>query len=79
MHIHIHLHGALRDHLPEGSNGRLTLQFKERETIKVSTLISRFSLDGHIQIAINEELIENEDTVLYDGDIVEVFRPAAGG
>ncbi len=77
--IHIRLHGALRDKLPGERNGRLTVSFKESETITVQTAIAQFSLRGHIQIALNQELIENQDTILHDGDTIEIFRPAAGG
>jgi len=77
MEIHIHLHGALRDKLPPDANGKATLQVEEGVTADAVT--SQLSLRGHIQIAVNQELIENDDTILRDGDTLEIFRPAAGG
>ena len=77
MNIHVHLHGALRDKLPPEAKGRAILHFEEGAT--TSTLISQLSLRGHIQIALNQDLIENHDTILHDGDTIEIFRPAAGG
>ena len=77
MEIYIHLHGALRDKLPPDVKGKTTLQLEEGMT--ADTVISQFSLRGHIQIALNQELIENVDTILHDGDTLEIFRPAAGG
>ncbi len=77
MNIHVHLHGALRDKLPPDAKGRAILHFEEGAT--ANAVITKFSLRGHIEIAINQELIENEDTILHDGDTLEIFRPAAGG
>ena len=77
MQIHIRLHGALRDKLPPVAKGQTVLQVEEETA--VSSILSHFSLRGHIQVAINQEIIDNLDTLLQDGDQVEVFRPAAGG
>ncbi|MCP4427057.1 MAG: MoaD/ThiS family protein [Chloroflexi bacterium] len=77
MQIHIHLHGALRDKLPPENKGRIILSVAEETA--VSTILAQFSLQHHIQVAINQEIIENNDIILQDGDQVEVFRPAAGG
>ena len=77
MQIYLRLHGALRDKLPDENKGRITVLLP-KETA-VSTIHSQFSLRGHIQVAINQEIIDNLDTILQDGDRIEVFRPAAGG
>ncbi len=77
MQIHIHLHGALRDKLPPENKGRITLSVAEETA--VSIILAQLSLRGHIQVAINQEIIENNKMILQDGDQVEVFRPAAGG
>ena len=77
MNIHIHLHGALRDKLPPDAKGRTTLHLEEGTT--ASTIVAQLALRGHIQIAQNQKLIENDDTILHDGDTLEIFRPAAGG
>jgi len=49
------------------------------EGTAVAALLDQLALDGHIQVAINQKIIENSDTILQDGDRVEIFRPAAGG
>jgi len=77
MNIHVHLHGALRDKLPPDAKGRAILHFDEGAT--ANAVITKLSLRGHIEIALNQDLIENDDTILHDGDTLEIFRPAAGG
>jgi molybdopterin converting factor small subunit len=77
MIIHVHLHGALRDKLPPAAKGKAALEMGEDTA--VSAILSHFSLRGHIQVAINQEITDNWDTILQDGDRVELFRPAAGG
>jgi molybdopterin converting factor small subunit len=49
------------------------------EGAMASSVIAQLSLRGHLQIALNQELIENDNTILHDGDTLEIFRPAAGG
>jgi len=77
IHIHIRLHGALRDKLPPGDKGQTILELPQG--VSVTAILNQLSLHGHIQIAINQEIVENLETVLQDGDRMEVFRPAAGG
>ena len=77
MQIQIRLHGALRDKLPAADRGRAVLTLPEGTA--VAALLDQLSLRGYIQVAINQEIIENPDTNLQDGDRVEIFRPAAGG
>jgi hypothetical protein len=38
-----------------------------------------FDITGHLHVSINEEVIEDWQTLLHDGDEVDVFRSAAGG
>jgi molybdopterin converting factor small subunit len=77
MNIHIRLHGILRDKLPAENQGQITLELPEETAI--SSIFSHLSLRGHIQVALNKELIDNLDTQLQDGDRIELFRPSAGG
>ncbi len=77
MQIHIRLHGALRDKLPAEARGGAVLTLPEGTA--VAALLDQLALHGYIQVAINQEIIENQTTTLQDGDQVEVFRPAAGG
>ncbi len=77
MRIHIRLHGALRDKLPPENKGQAVLEVPEGET--ATAVLDQLSLRGHLQVAINQTIIENLDTPLQDGDEIELFRPAAGG
>jgi sulfur carrier protein ThiS len=77
MQIHVRLHGALRDKLPAEMKGRAVLDFEEGTT--VTAVLAHLSLHGRIQVALNQKTTENKDTILQDGDRLEIFRPAAGG
>ena len=75
--LHIHLHGALRDKLPSGAKGRTTLSLPDGATIM--DVLERLSLRRNIEVAVNDEIADNLDDPLQDGDRLEMFRPAAGG
>ncbi|MCP4429139.1 MAG: MoaD/ThiS family protein [Chloroflexi bacterium] len=77
MQIHIRLHGALRDKLPANAKGQAILEFEEGAA--VTAVLSHLSLRGHLQVAVNQEIVDNWNILLHDGDWVEVFRPTAGG
>lgn len=77
VRVRVRLHGALRDKLPPQSKGQTILDMPDGAD--VSAVLSQLSLRRHIQVAINGEIVENLATTVYDGDQVEVFRPAAGG
>jgi thiamine biosynthesis protein ThiS len=75
--IHIRLHGALRDKLPPEAKGRTTLSLPEGTT--VTAVLEQLSLQRRTEVAVNDEIVDNRDIPLQDGDRLEVFRPAAGG
>ncbi len=75
--IHVRLLGMLRDKLPREAKGRASLELPDGAT--VADLLAQLELRGHLQVAINDTIVENEDTPLRSGDQVEIFRPAAGG
>jgi thiamine biosynthesis protein ThiS len=75
--IHVRLHGILRDKLPAENKGRTTLNLPDDTT--VATVLEQFSLRRRVEVAINEEIVDNQDTPLQDGDQLEFFRAAAGG
>jgi thiamine biosynthesis protein ThiS len=75
--IHIRLHGALRDKLPAEAKGRIVLSLPEGTT--VTAVLEQLSLRRRTEVAVNDEIVDNRDIALEDGDRVEVFRPAAGG
>lgn len=77
MHIHIRLYGILREKLPPEANGRSVLTIPEHSTI--TAVLNELSLHRHIQVAINDEIEDNLDTLLQDGDRLDIFRPSAGG
>ena len=75
--IHIRLHGGLRDKLPAEAKGRATLSLPAGTTI--TAVLEQFSLRRRIEVAVNEEIVDNRDTALEDGDRIEIFRSVAGG
>ena len=77
IEIHIRLHGALRDKLPTEDKGRTTLTLNDGTT--VTAVLEQLSLLRRIEVAINDEIVDNQDIILQDGDRVEIFRPVAGG
>lgn len=77
MKIQVRLHGALRDKLPPEVKGSVVLDVPEATA--VSHIPVSLNLTTHIQIALNNEIIENLETRLHDGDTIDIFRPAAGG
>jgi thiamine biosynthesis protein ThiS len=77
IEIHVRLHGALRDKLPPEDKGRTTLTL--HDGVSITAVLEQFSLHRLIEVAVNDEIVDNRDTILQDGDRVELFRPAAGG
>lgn len=75
--IHVRLHGALRDKLPAKDKGRTILSVADGAT--VTAVIEQLSLRGRTEVAVNDEIVDNRDMTLNDGDRLEIFRPAAGG
>ena len=72
--IHVRLYGILREKLPP--TGRAVLSLPPGSTI--SDVIDRLAITGNVQTAVNGQ-IKPLDTILADGDTVEIFRAAAGG
>ena len=75
--IHVRLHGILRDKIPAEAKGRTTLSLPDGST--VAAVFEQFSLRSSVEVAINEEIVDNQDTPLQDGERLEFFRAAAGG
>jgi len=75
--IHIRLHGGLRDKIPAEAKGRTTLSLPEGTT--VTAVLEQLLLRRRIEVAVNEEIVDNRDTALQDGDRIEIFRSTAGG
>ena len=77
IEIYIRLHGALRDKLPPEAKGRTILIMPDGAPL--TAVLEQLSLHRHIEVAINDEIVDNRDIILQDGDRVEIFRPVAGG
>ncbi|MEJ2747884.1 MAG: MoaD/ThiS family protein [Anaerolineae bacterium] len=72
--IHVRLYGILREKLPP--EGRTDLSLAVDST--VGDVVERLAITGHVQTAVNGQ-IKPLNTILTDGDTVEIFRAAAGG
>ncbi len=77
IEIHVRLHGALRDKLPSEDKGRTTLTLHDGASL--TAVLKQLSLHRLIVVAVNDEIVDNRDTILQDGDRIDIFRPAAGG
>ena len=77
MMVHVRLHGIMRDRLPAEAKGRAELDLAKDATVQ--DVIAHFHLDGHLEAAVNEEVTDDWGRPLTEGDVIDVFRPAAGG
>ncbi len=77
MEIHVRLYGVLREKLEPEEHGRQVLVLPEGAT--VAEFLATFDLSGHLHVSVNDEMVEDWQTPLSDGDEVDVFRPTAGG
>ena len=82
MNIHVKLHGTLRRHRPSDAEGAphhpFSISVPDRAT--VAQLVKQLSIrDGLLNAAaVNGESVAI-DSVLQDGDSVQLFPPSAGG
>lgn len=74
VNVQVRLYGILREKRPP--DGRTELSLAMGST--VNDVVTRLAIAGHVQTAVNGQ-IKPLDTVLVDGDTVEIFRAAAGG
>ena len=71
MEIHVRLFGIFREKLPPENHGRTVLNLPENTTI--ADMISRLDLHGHFHVSVNEEMIEDRQRILHDGDQVDIL------
>jgi sulfur carrier protein ThiS len=45
----------------------------------IADLLAELDVAGHMHISVNEDLVEDWETKLHDGDRLELFPPTAGG
>ena len=77
IQIHVRLHGIFRDKLPAEANGRADMNFPDNTSI--TAVLEHLAINRHIQVALNDEIEDNLEKPLQDGDQLEIFRPSAGG
>lgn len=77
MEIHVRFYGVLREKMEAGEHGRAVLDLPAGTT--VADILTRFNIDGHVHVSVNEEMAEDRQTTLNDGDLVDVLPPSAGG
>ena len=77
MEVHVRLYGVLREKLPADDHGRAVLDVPGGTT--VADILTRFDISGHFHVSVNEEIVEDWQTLLHDGDQVDVLPPTAGG
>lgn len=77
MQIHLRLYGILREKLAPEAKGRAAMTVPDGATI--TAVLDELALHRHIQVAVNDEIEENLNRQLLDGDRLDIFRPSAGG
>jgi len=77
IQVRVRLHGILRDKLPPEAKGQVEQTLPPEASIQ--SVIDNLGLDGHLNAAVNEVVIDDFDHSLHDGDMIEIFLPVAGG
>lgn len=77
MHIHVKLHGILRDKLPVEQKGKTDIELQDGNSI--ADLFTHLGISRRVEIAINEEIEIDTTYVLVDGDQVHLFTAIGGG
>ncbi|MFN2105102.1 MAG: aldehyde ferredoxin oxidoreductase C-terminal domain-containing protein [Candidatus Promineifilaceae bacterium] len=77
LEIQVRLFGVLREKLSPDDHGQAVLKVPEGTT--VADVLASFDISGHFHVSVNEDMVEDWQTPLKDGDEVDVFRPSAGG
>ena len=77
MHIHVKLHGILRDQLPPAQKGKAKIELQDG--VSVADLITHLEISRRVEVAINEEIEIDNTHILSDGDQVHLFTVIGGG
>jgi molybdopterin converting factor small subunit len=77
MEIHVRFYGVLREKMPAEDHGRAVLELPDGAT--VADVLATYGVTGHFHVSINEEMVDDRQTELQDGDQVDVLPPTAGG
>ncbi len=77
MKIHIRLHGHLRDQLPAIQKGRAEIELADGGTVE--DLLANLNLSRRVEVAINEEIVDNRTQIINLQDQVHIFSAISGG
>jgi len=77
MQVTVILHSVLREKLSQELKGKTILEFSEGAT--VIDAMRHFDLSKEICVALNDEVLHEQDHPLADGDMLRFFRLAGGG
>ena len=77
MNITVVLHGILREKLPPETKGRDELTFPEGSTVQ--DVKARLDIGSGVIMTINDEIEQDRNRILHEGDWVRFLRPSKGG
>ncbi len=77
MQVSVILHSTLRDKLPSELKGKTTLRLSEGAT--VMDVIKELDLSQSVKASLNDEILQDIEHPLADGDLLRFFRMAGGG
>ena len=77
MHVNVHLHGILRDHLPPEAKGRAKISLEDGAT--VGDLLTQLGIKRRVVFALNGEQEPDEAYSLQDGDHLSIYTIIGGG
>ena len=77
MQIDVKLFGILRDQLPAVQKGKAKIELQDG--VSVVDLLNHLDISRRVEVAINEEIENDEAHILVDGDQVQIFTTIGGG
>jgi molybdopterin converting factor small subunit len=80
MQVYVRLYGILRDALPAGAKGRVTLALPQGATVgDLRRALEGMGVKAPFRVARNEGVVDGDAEPLEDGDRIDVFRSSGGG
>ena len=77
MQVTVVLHSVLREKLPPESKGKTTLELSNDATIM--DVMKQLDLPKGTSVSLNDEILQELDHALANGDTLRFFRLAGGG
>lgn len=77
MQIDVKLFGILRDQVPSSEKGKISISLREGSS--VADLLERLDITRRVEVAINEDIEPDGETVLIAGDQASIFTAIGGG